>query len=502
MKKFYSLLIVLMVLTLNNGCNQSPEPVYTADWESIKSYQIPEWFKDAKLGIFIHWGAYSVPAYGSEWYPRLMYQDSVQWNPGGELTQSTPSAVNLHHLETYGEDFGYKDFIPMFKAEKFDAGEWLRLFKKAGARYIVPVAEHHDAFAMYNSSLSDWNSVKMGPKRDILAELKAAAKEEGLYFGASSHFAYNWVFFNKKKGFDTVDPEYADLYGKNMNGYVPADQEFLDLWWARTTEIIDKYQPDIFWFDFFIDNEEFVPYHPKLAAYYYNKGVEWDREVVLQTKNFDFASFPAGSNVLDIERGKLSKIRKFFWQTDTSIGENSWGYVQNWISKSPNTLIDDLIDIVSKNGSMLLNVGPTSEGIIPEDQQQVLLEMGEWLALNGEGIYETRPWSTFGEGPTIVEEGHHSEGGNEAMTAQDIRFTKKGDVLYVFCLDIPKNPEVLIKSINSSAQISAESIKSVQLMGSDQVVKWEMSEEGLKLEMEEIPAGLKYAIAFKIELKS
>ena len=203
----------------------------------------------------------------------VMFHSEPQYTTQGVVTREEPHPVYLHHVETYGSprNFGYKDFIPMFTAEQFDAGEWISLFKEAGARYIVPVAEHHDAFAMYNSSYTRWNSVNMGPKRDVLGELKAAAAAEGLYFGASSHFAYNWVYFHKKPPFDTMNREWEDLYGKNREHYQPASQEFLELWWKRTTEIIDKYQHDIMWFEFYIDNEEFIPYHPKLADYYYNK---------------------------------------------------------------------------------------------------------------------------------------------------------------------------------------------------------------------------------------
>jgi alpha-L-fucosidase len=309
------------------------------------------------------------------------------------------------------------------------------------------------------------------------------------------------VYFHKKPGFDNMDPAFFALYGNNQEGYVPVSDEFLDLWWKRTTEIIDRYEPDIMWFDFYIDNEEFIPYHPKLAAYYYNRGLEWEKEVVLQTKNMFLESFPEGSNVLDIERGKLSKTRKFFWQTDTSVGENSWGYVSNWISKQPNTLVDDLIDIVSKNGCMLLNVGPDKDGLIPEDQQEVLLELGAWLKLNGEGIYGSRPWTVFGEGPTVVEEGHHSEGGNQDMTAEDFRYTlKKGDV-FVYCLDVPEGEVIELASLNPGNGIEADQIASVTLLAGGTELDWEMGDEGLRISTGELPGGLQHAVGFKVDLK-
>ena len=377
-KGINSILLVLSLIGCNTPDNQKlnaslgDEKKYEANWKSLSNYEVPTWFRDAKFGIFIHWGAYSVPAYGSEWYPRLMYMDtatfSAQLNPEGDGANE----VHLHHLAKWGDPkgFGYKDFIPKFRAEKFDPAEWITLFKKAGARYVVPVAEHHDGFAMYNSGYTRWKSTTMGPQRDVLGELFEEGRRQGLKMGASSHFAFNWAFFNKKPHFDTMDPEYADLYSKK--GPVldePVSSEFKDLWWNRTKQIITDYQPDIMWFDFFLDSEAFKEYHPKLAAFYYNKGLEWNKEVVLQNKNLLYESFPEGTFVHDLERGKMSGIRKEPWQTDTSIGANSWGYIENWESKEVDKIVDDLVDIVSKNGCLLLNVGPRADGTIPNDQR-------------------------------------------------------------------------------------------------------------------------------------
>ncbi|WP_297086569.1 alpha-L-fucosidase [uncultured Draconibacterium sp.] len=504
MHKMYTMLLLIAILV--NGCQSSTQQEndirFEANWESLKEYKIPEWFADAKFGIFIHWGVYSVPAYASEWYPRNMYQDSVLWHQTDpEKSKPGTNSVYTHHVETYGHpsEFGYKDFIPMFKAEKFDADQWIHLFKKAGAKYVIPVAEHHDAFAMYKSNVTRWNSVEMGPKRDIVGELQQASKKEGMHFGVSSHFAFNWDYFNKEERFDTWNPEYEDLYGPKHERYAPVSKEFMDLWWRRTTDIIDSYQPEILWFDFYIDRKEFAPYHPKLAAYYYNKGLETGQEVVLQTKNMYFESFPAGSNVLDIERGKLSDIRSAVWQTDTSIGKNSWCHTEGWQSKSANSLIDDLIDIVSKNGTMLLNVGPKADGTIPQDQVNVLLEMGKWLDANGEAIYGTRPWDKFGEGPTIVKQGHHSEGNNKAFTAEDIRFTKKDKILYAITLDVPEDGKVLIRSLANHPKINANTVKSVEFLGEDAVASWNFTGQGLLVETE---TGLKAenALAIKIEV--
>jgi len=483
--KYFTLALIFLSF-LVTGCISKPHnnQKYKADWESIQNYKIPTWFQDAKFGIFIHWGPYSVPAFGSEWYPRFMYQDSTLWDPlHPEKTKPGTHNTYKHHVATYGlpSEFGYKDFIPMFKAEKFDAQEWMLLFKKSGAKYVVPVAEHHDAFAMYHSKVTPWNAVDMGPKKDIIGLLSKAAKEEGIKFGVSSHFAFNWDYYNHEDRFDTGNPAYAQLYGPAHERYAPASEEFMDLWWRRTKDIIDNYKPEILWFDFYLDRPEFTPYHPKLAAYYYNKGIEWNKEVVLQTKNYKHVSFPEGTNVLDIERGKLSDIRKDTWQTDTSVGKNSWCYVDNWKSKTANSIIDDLIDIVSKNGNLLLNVGPKADGTIPDDQKNVLLEIGEWLSINGEAIYNTRPWEKFGEGPTVVENGHHSEGKNKEFTSEDIRFTQTENALYAIVLDVPQGKNILIKSLANCSAINNRTIKSVECVGDETKVTWELKNDGLQV---------------------
>ena len=375
----------------------------------------------------------------------------------------------------------------------------MEIFEKAGAKYVIPVAEHHDGFAMYKSNITRWNAAEMGPKKDLIGEMKNAAEKHNLHFGVSSHFAFNWDYYSKKEEFDTMNPELEDLYGPVHEAFAPVDSKFMELWWKRTSDIIDNYQPEILWFDFYIDKPEWAPYHPKLAAYYYNKGLEWGKEVVLQTKNFDYESYPAGTNVLDIERGKLADIRKDVWQTDTSIGKNSWGYVKNWVSKTPNSLIDDLADIVSKNGCMLLNVGPKKDGTIPQDQVDVLLEMGEWLDLNGEAIYGTRPWEVFGEGPTIVQKGHHSEKNNKDFTSEDIRFTQKENTLYAIVLDLPDDGKIVIKTLANHEEINANTIKSIVCLGENSNPEWQISEQGLEILIDKNTKA-KHALVVKIAL--
>lgn len=501
----------LLLLLLGSACVDTkttsgtaataPPKTYEADWASLQRYETPDWFKDAKFGIFIHWGPYAVPAFGSEWYPRLMYMDEAVWNAEFEVKSKEPSAVYKHHVATYGHpgEFGYKDFIPMFKGENFNAAQWIDLFADAGARYIVPVAEHHDAFAMYKSNFTRWNAVEMGPKRDILGELFKAARAKGLKTGASSHLAFNWAYFNRKPEFDNWDPQYDDLYGVNREKNDNISDAWRETWWNRTRDIIDNYQPDILWFDFYLDKEAFRPNHPQLAAYYYNKGLEWGKEVVLQNKNFGgFESYPPGTNVLDLERGKMSDIQKRTWQTDTSVGANSWGYVTNWISKTPNTLVDDLIDIVSKNGCLLLNVGPRADGTIPEDQQAVLLEIGKWLKTNGAAIYGSRPWRTYGEGPTAVAVGHHTEGKNKNLTAADFRFTTNNNKLYAIAMDWSETGEMRIKTLGKNSPDGQWDIQGVKLLGYAGQLDWEQTNEGLIIQLPREKPG-DHAFVFAVD---
>lgn len=346
--------------------NSSAQDRYQPTWSSLKNYECPEWFKDAKFGIFIHWGVYSVPGFGNEWYPRNMYQkDSKEFK---------------YHSEKYGahKTFGYKDFIPMFKAEKFNANEWVELFRKSGAKYVVPVAEHHDGFAMYKTALSKWNAFEMGPKRDIIGELADATRKQGLIFGLSSHRIEHWWFMNNGRKFDSDvnDPAYADFYGPARDDNETPSPEYMNDWLLRNVELIDKYQPQLFWFDWWIEQPALDPYRKSFASYYYNKGLEWNKGVVINYKNL---AFPDGTAVYDIERGSSKATRKYPWQTDTSIGKKSWGYIEGEENKKPNEIIDIMVDIVSKNGNLLLNIGPKPDGSITDEQQEVLLEIGKWL---------------------------------------------------------------------------------------------------------------------------
>ncbi len=471
----------LAVQNIDKVAAQGP---FKPDWASLEKQRVAEWYLDAKFGIFIHWGVYSVPAFGSEWYPRLMYmKNSKEYN---------------HHIEKYGPQskFGYKDFIPLFKAEKFDARKWADLFKRAGARYVVPVAEHHDGFPMYDCSFTEYSAAKMGPKRDIVGELAREVREAGLHFGASTHRAEHWWFFDRGMLFDSdvKDPKYAGLYGPAKSqrdaekGIEPPDKAYLDDWLARTAEIVDKYEPELVWFDWWIEQPVFKPYLQKFAAFYYNRGAEWGKGVAINYKN---EAFPPKAAVLDVERGQLAEIRPFFWQTDTSISKNSWGYVVPQNYKTADSIVDDLIDIVSKNGCLLLNIGPRPDGTIPEEEEKILLQIGDWLRINGEAVYGTRPWTVFGEGPTPVVSGSFNDTKRESFAGEDLRFTVKGATLYVAALAWPENGKIVVTALGKGKR----EVKRIELLGHAGKIEWKQTEDGLEVMMpEKRPCDFAYVL--------
>jgi len=458
---------------------------YTSDWESLKQYKVPEWYLDAKFGIFIHWGVYSVPAFKNEWYPRGMYIEK--------------SPEFRHHEKTYGNhaQFGYKDFIPLFKAERFDAREWATLFRKAGAKYVVPVAEHHDGFQMYDSQIGEYTAAKMGPKRDIIGELAKAVRDEGMTFGLSFHRAEHWWFFDGGMKFDSDvrSGKWDALYGPAQpEKGAPPNKAFLDDWLARCKELVDKYQPQVFWFDWWIEQPVFEPYRQQFAAHYYNRGLEWNKGVVINYKN---KSFPDQAAVLDIERGKLDKTREHFWQTDTSVSIRSWGYIDNDSFRSPTSLIHELVDIVSKNGCLLLNIGPRPDGTIPDQARDILLDMGRWLDLNGEAIYATRPWTIAGEGPTQGKSGSFSDHKEAPMTAADIRFTTRDNTVYALVMAWPKD-KFRITSFGAKRSPGLK-IAAIKLLGCEDPLKWKVKKQALEVALPPNPP-CQHAYVLKITL--
>ncbi|WP_152285452.1 alpha-L-fucosidase [Flavicella marina] len=515
-----ALLISLLVITLVS-CNSSDKKkdsekakiVYSADWESLKQHETPEWFLDAKFGIYCHWGPYSVPEYENEWYAHWMYVNEK--NP--EAKNGKPSHFYTHHVETYGplNEFGYKDFIPMFKAEKFDAAEWAQLFYDAGAKFAGPVSEHADGFAMWDSKLTKWDAKEMGPKRDIMGELSKEIRKRDMKFIATFHrqWLFGW-FPTWDETTDASDPEYADLYGPKLkkgdfqypynpheidageDRYYPrAGKEFNDEWLNRLKEIIDNYNPDLVWFDNKMDvvSEE---HRKEFLEYYYNHAENKGQEVVSTYKFYDFAK---GTAVLDLERSRMKEKKDFPWLTDDSIDWKSWSHISNPRYKSTNRLIDFLVDVVSKNGAVLLNITPKSNGEIPELVKERLLEMGAWLKVNGEAIYGTRTFEIYGEGDAKVVEGHLSEEKNADNTAKDIRFTTKGDVLYAIALDWPENGELHIRTLKQGSELYQKDVASIQLLGNEGNLMFNRDTEGLKIKLPNKVGD--HAFVFKINRK-
>ncbi|MDR2547772.1 MAG: alpha-L-fucosidase [Lachnospiraceae bacterium] len=454
---------------------------YKDDWSSLFAFQVPEWYRAAKFGIFIHWGLYSVPAFNNEWYSRNMYvKDSPEYE---------------HHIKTYGahKDFGYKDFIPLFTADKWDAATWAELFKQAGARYVVPVAEHHDGFQMYDSQLSDWNVAKMGPKRDILGELKEALEERELTFAASSHRAEHHWFMGVGQEFESDIKEplvRGDFYWPSISEQPDQQKlrtkphptaEFLDDWLLRTCEIIDKYQPKLLYFDWWIQHEAYKGHLKKIAAYYYNRGVEWGFPTAICYKHDAFAF---GSAIIDVERGRFAAAKPYYWQTDTAVARNSWCYTTSLDYKSSHEIICYLIDVVSKNANLLLNIGPKADGEIPEADRRILLDIGEWLAVNGEAIYDSCCWRCSEEGPTKAAEGQFTDGkAGSGYTSEDFRFTAANGCIYAICMAWPADGRVTVKSLGESGDPNQPSfhglIEQVEILGCDIQVEWYADKDGL-----------------------
>ena len=460
--------VALAALLAIGGVSEA-EDRYKPTWESLSTHPVPKWFRDAKFGIYTHWGIYSVPAYMTEWYPHGMYMKEGFRNKD----------FHGYHTKHFGppEKFGYKDFIPKFTGEKFDADEWAELFVKAGAKFAGPVAEHHDGFAMWDSKLTKWDAADMGPKVDVVGKLAAAIKKRGMKFVTTFHHARNWSFYPHEGKFDTNDPNFAyvgSLYGPiHKKGEKPG-KEFLEDWKARVVEVIDKHDPDLLWFDGGWGKGSFDPYKRQLLSHYYNRAAREGKEVGVTYKGKDL---PAGAGILDYERGRSEKITARAWLTDTSVYQNSWGYIQGIKYYSAGWLVDDLVDIVSKNGSMLLNVGPKPDGRIPDEAREVLLGMGAWLKVNGEAVYGTRPWKVFGEGPTKVPGGKRARRKVD-YTAADIRFTARGDAVYAILLDWPGKTSA-IRSMGTKGSLMSGRIKRITLLGVDGGLRHVRNEEAL-----------------------
>ena len=477
-------------------------------WESLRRPGVPAWLREAKFGIYTHWGIYSVPACGPNvsWYPSNMYLGGTE--------------QNRFHIEHYGHPskFGYKDFIPMFTGDRFDPDEWAEMFRKAGAGFAGPVAEHHDGFSMWNSAVNPWNSARMGPKRDVAGELEKAIRRQGMKFMVALHHAENWRFYpHWIPGYDTADPRYAGLYGaphdmgfaKYMVGerfVLPDGMEFwnsqqkpdraaLDTWLRKAEEIVDRTSPDMVWFDFGLS---MVPdsWKMRFLKYYYETSEAKGIDPLVTYKHHDL---PAGCGLIDLELGRYDDLTYMEWITDTTVDDGeAWGYRYDASYKTPRTLIHYLVDNVSKNGYLLLNVGPTSRGEFPPQAKEVLTEMGKWLRVNGEAVYGTSPWVTYGCGPTRLEaSGSFNEGKTPKYTSEDVRFTVKGRTLYAVVLGWPKNGLVLR---NLPQDFRSEEICSVSMLGSEEPVFWRMDGCDLTLSCPKMPP-CDHAYTFRIRRK-
>ena len=493
--------MALSALLGGASCAESePKVVYEPTAESLAQHTAEaEWLKDAKLGIYFHWGPYVVPAYKTEWYPRNMYM---------------PGELKEHHNATYGEDFEYHDFIPLFTAEKFDPKDWAELFEAAGARFAGPVAEHHDGFSMWDSDITPWNAKDMGPKRDVLGELFAELKKRNLKTIATFHHARNlqryketwekemeridmgWRFFESSHYPYQLseqemmnDPKYKLLYGT-----MEAEEWYDKVWLGKLEEVIDKYSPDIIWFDSWLD---LIPesYRFEFAAYYLNEAQKKNQEVVIVRKQEDL---PLDFSILDHEKSREPKAQPRLWMTDDTYSMGSWCYTEDLVIKPTDKVVHSLVDAVSKNGVLLLNISPMADGSIPENQRKGLLELGGWLKKNGQSVYATRPWTVAAEGPTVEPEGGFAEREafrNLPYSYKDVRYTasKDGGTVYATLLGMPAaGDRVELESFDGI------DIKTIKALSGDRI-NWTW--EGDKVVIDFLQPTGEYAYVMAIELE-
>lgn len=451
---------------------------YKDDWESLSAYEVPKWYEKLRFGIFIHYGVFSVPAFDTEWYPRMMYvKDSKAYK---------------HHIETYGEhtEFGYKDFIPMFRAENFDPNRWCDIFKRSHAQYVVPVAEHHDGFQMYESELSSYNAKDMGPGKDIIGLLKKSVEDSGMIFGTSSHRIEHYFFLGEGRDFESDikgEFERGDLYWPSekgpddfdaVDGQCPPSEEFMQDWLVRTCEMIDKYEPRLLYFDWWIQRVELRPYLKKLLAYYYNSAAARSDAVVV---NYKHDAIPLGIAVPDIERGQLAAQKSFKWQSDTAMCFNSWCHTTDNKYKEAKDILCDLIDINSKNGTLLLNIGPKADGTFTEEETHILEVIGGWLDNCREALFESEPYKIFGEGPTEVSEGGFMDGMVKEFTSADFRFFAGNGCIYAIALGPDPKGSYTIKSFAKKQGKLNAAIKKIICLNDKQEVSFDHGKECLAL---------------------
>ncbi|ESQ74503.1 alpha-L-fucosidase [Asticcacaulis sp. AC402] len=490
-------------------CVETPAPEYRLPIncglfeptvESLKTYTTPAWFRDAKFGIWSHWGPQAVPRLG-DWYARYMY---VPGHPHYE-----------HHVKTYGQPskFGYKDIIPLWKAEKFDPEGLMDQYAAAGARYFVSMGVHHDNFDLWNSKHHRWNAVAMGPRRDIVGTWQAAARKRGLRFGVSEHLGashnwwhpshlYNQTWPENGVAYDGANPDYADLYHQahnepyrgNGETWYTKDPAFHQHWFDRIRDLVDTYQPDLLYSD---GGLPFGVVGRSLVAHYYNSSVARSGkvDVVYNVKDLGSGEFHKEAFVQDVERGVLKGINPLPWQTCTSNGD--WFYSDTHAYKTTAAVITMLADIVSKNGNLLMNIVQYPDGSLPPESQKLLDELAPWMKVNAEAIHGTRPWKIYGEGPTEAASGAFQE--NAVYTAQDIRFTTRGESLYAITLGEPKQ-NVAVTSLGRSGGQETRRVKRVQMLGVSKALTFRQTDTALVIDL---PASLptRHASAFKISFQ-
>nr|WP_294794774.1 alpha-L-fucosidase [uncultured Mucilaginibacter sp.] len=500
-------------------------------WDSLAQYQVPDWFRDAKFGMWAHWGPQCQPERG-DWYARGMYQEG--------------SDQYKYHVAKYGHPskFGFKDVINEWKADKWDPEALVSIYKKAGAKYFMALANHHDNFDLYDSKYHRWNSTKLGPKKDLIGGWAKAAKNNGLPFAVSVHASHAWSWYEtsqradksgplagvpydgkttkadgKGKWWDGYDPQ--ELYAQNHplsegsdknntihgqwnwgNGVNPPTKEYMENFYNRTIDLIDKYGPELVYFD-----DTALPLWPvsdaglRIAAHLYNTSIKKHGKLTAGVFGKILDEQQRKCMIWDIERGQSNKIEQLPWQTDTCIGE--WHYdrrvYDNNRYKTPATVIHTLIDVVSKNGNLMLNVPLRGDGSIDDKARATVDGITEWMAINSESIYGTRPWTVFGEGPAIagaapISAQGFNEGKGKPFTAEDIRFNAKGKVLYATLMGWPENKSALIKTLGTGQS----KIGSVSLLGAPGKLTFTQSAEGLKVALPEQAPG-KIAYVLKIE---
>jgi alpha-L-fucosidase len=438
------------------GIAQAAPSSYTPDWNSLDQHPAaPEWFQDAKFGVYFHWGVFSVPAYGNEWYPRNMYEAGNNANQHHIATYGQPSAWPYHNFINGGRDLAgnFVQFAPKLKSAggKFDPDEWVQLFVDAGARFAGPVAEHHDGFSMWDSQVNEWNSVQKGPGLDLLNLFSTAIRAQGLKLLVAMHHAFNFT------GFYEFAPTQSDPSLKKLYGQLGSTEQN-QLWFDKLKEVVDRAQPDILWQDFnltAVDEQQRLNF----LAYYYNQAISWGREVVATYKD----GMNGKGEVFDYERGGPADLTTPYWLTDDSISSSSWCYTQGIGYYTIQQMLHSFLDRVSKNGNVLLNIAPMADGTIPQAQKDILLGIGDHLKRFGESVYATRAWTAYGEGPTKMGGGSFTT--PHAGTPQDIRFTrnKANTVLYATVLGWPGS-SLTIKTL-SSDRINLSSLTSVKLLG-------------------------------------